>query len=208
MVRVSDRAMLEVLNAVQVANVGGEARHLSFRDLDVEQIGYVYEGLLGYSAAYVDELVVGLEGSKAGFEPEISLSELESIAETASAPADFAKGLIAHLKKTQENSKPRTANQLTKAYTLKDAEKEADAKTALGYVLLGDQEAVERLLPFHGLVRRDLRGFPYVVPAGGLVMTESPQRANTGTHYTPRSLAEEVVLHALQPLVYLSLIHI
>lgn len=201
-VRVSDRAMLEVLNAVQVAYVGGEARHLSFRDLDVEQIGYVYEGLLGYSAAYVDELVVGLDGSKAGFEPEIPLSELESIAGTASTPADFAKALIAHLKKTQENSKPRTANQLTKAYSLTDAEKEADAKTALGHVLLGDQEAVERLLPFHALVRGDLRGFPYVVPAGGLVMTESPQRANTGTHYTPRSLAEEVVLHALQPLVY------
>jgi hypothetical protein len=201
-VRVSDRAMLEVLNAVQVAHVGGEARHLSFRDLDVEQIGYVYEGLLGYSAAYVDELVVGLEGSKAGFEPEIALSELESIAGTASTSSDFAKGLIAHLKKTQENSRPRTANQLTKAYSLTDAEKKADAKTALGHVLLGDQDAVERLLPFHALVRRDLRGFPYVVPAGGLVMTESPQRANTGTHYTPRSLAEEVVLHALQPLVY------
>lgn len=201
-VRVSDRAMLEVLNAVQVAHVGGEARHLSFRDLDVEQIGYVYEGLLGYSAAYVDELVVGLDGSKAGFEPEIPLSELESIAETANAHADFAKGLIAHLKKTQENSKPRTANQLAKAYSLTNAEKAADAKTALAHVLLGDQDAVERLLPFHALVRRDLRGFPYVVPAGGLVMTESPQRANTGTHYTPRSLAEEVVLHALQPLVY------
>lgn len=201
-VRVSDRAMLEVLNAVQVANVGGEARHLSFRDLDVEQIGYVYEGLLGYSAAYVDELVVGLDGSKAGFEPEIPLSELESIAETASAPVDFAKNLIVHLKKTQESSRPRTANQLTKSYSLRNPEKEADAKTALGHVLLGDQDDVERLLPFHALVRSDLRGFPYVVPAGGLVMTESPQRANTGTHYTPRSLAEEVVLHALQPLVY------
>lgn len=201
-VRVSDRAMLAVLNAVQVAYVGGEARHLSFRDLDVEQIGYVYEGLLGYSATYVDELVVGLEGSKAGFEPEIPLSELEAIAGTANVPAEFAKGLIAHLKKTQESSKPRTANQITKAYSRIDTVKEADAKTALGYVLLGDQGAVERLLPFHSLVRRDLRGFPYVIPAGGLVMTESPQRANTGTHYTPRSLAEEIVLHALQPLAY------
>ena len=31
---------------------------------------------------------------------------------------------------------------------------------------------------------------------------ETPSRKNAGAHYTPRSLAEEVVLHALQPLVY------
>ena len=201
LVRVSDRAMLEVLNAVQIAIVAGDARHLSFRELDVEQIGYVYEGLLGYSAEYSSELVVGLEG-KAGFEPEIPLTELEAIAAAALTSADFAKRLVEHLKKTQEHAKPRTANQIAKAYASGDAEKEADARTKLRHTLLGDDETAEQLLPFAGLIRTDLRDFPYVVPAGGIVMTESPQRANTGTHYTPRSLAEEVVLHALQPLVY------
>lgn len=201
LVRVSDRAMLEVLNAVQIAVVDREARHLSFRELDVEQIGYVYEGLLGYSAAYAPELIVGLDG-KPGFEPEIPLRELETIAASATNPADFAKRLLEHLKKTQEHAKPKTANQIAKAYTSTDAERQADARTKLRHTLLGDDETAERLLPFAGLIRNDLREFPYVVPAGGIVMTESPQRANTGTHYTPRSLAEEVVLHALEPLVY------
>ncbi|KJQ54394.1 DNA methyltransferase [Microbacterium sp. SA39] len=201
LVRVSDRAMLELLSAVQIAIVAGDARHLSFRELDVEQIGYVYEGLLGYSAEYAPELVVGLDG-KAGFEPEIPLTELEAIAAAASTPADFAKRLTEHLKKTQEHAKPKTANQIAKAYASADAEKEADARTKLRHTLLGEDETVEQLLPFAGLIRTDLRDFPYVVPAGGIVMTESPQRANTGTHFTPRSLAEEVVLHALQPLVY------
>lgn len=201
LVRVSDRAMLEILNAVQIAIVGGDARHLSFRELDVEQIGYVYEGLLGYSAAYAPELIVGLEG-KAGFEPEIPLTELETLAKAATTPADFAKRLTEHLKKTQEHAKPKTANRIAKAYASADAEKEADARTKLRHTLLNDDETAEQLLPFAGLIRSDLRDFPYVVPAGGIVMTESPQRANTGTHYTPRSLAEEVVLHALQPLVY------
>lgn len=201
LVRVSDRAMLEVLNAVQIAIVAGDARHLSFRELDVEQIGYVYEGLLGYSAEYAPELIVGLAG-KAGFEPEIPLAELEIIAAAATTPADFAKRLIEHLKKTQEHSKPKTANQIAKAYASVYDEKEADARTKLRHTLLDDDETAERLLPFAGLIRTDLRDFPYVVPAGGIVMTESPQRANTGTHYTPRSLAEEVVLHALQPLLY------
>ncbi|MDN4477300.1 SAM-dependent DNA methyltransferase [Demequina sp. SYSU T00039] len=198
-VRLTDRAMLAVLRAVQTIEDG--AMQLSFRDLDVEQIGYVYEGLLGYSAAYVPEVTVGLQG-KAGFEPEIALAELEEIAAEAAAPADFAKSLVAHLKKTQEQSKPKTANQIAKGFAADDAEAAADARTRLRHALLGDDELAGRLQPFHGLIRSDLRGFPYVVPAGGLVMTESPQRANTGTHYTPRSLAEEVVLHALQPLVY------
>lgn len=197
-VRLTDRAMLAVLRAVQTIEEGG--MQLSFRDLDVEQIGYVYEGLLGYSAAYVPDITVGLHG-KRGFEPEIPLTELEEIADAAASPADFAKRLIDHLKKTQEHAKPRTANQIAKAYGA-DADAAADARTRLRHALLGDDELAARLEPFHGLIRDDLRGFPYVVPADGLVMTESPQRANTGTHYTPRSLAEEVVLHALEPLVY------
>jgi hypothetical protein len=201
-VRVSDRVMLKVLQAVQIAHVGGEARQLSFRDLDVEQIGYVYEGLLGYSAEYTADVIVGLHG-KSGYEPEIALTELSDLAEAATSGADFAKKLTDHLGKSQPNAKPATARQLAKAFEADDETVAADARTRLGYVLLGRTDIVDQLAPVYALVRNDLRDFPYVVPAGGLVMTESPQRANTGTHYTPRSLAEEVVLHALEPLVYL-----
>ena len=35
-----------------------------------------------------------------------------------------------------------------------------------------------------------------------LMVKETPSRKNAGAHYTPKSLAEEVVLHALQPLCY------
>ena len=45
-------------------------------------------------------------------------------------------------------------------------------------------------------------GGPFVVLDGGLMVKETPSRRNSGTHYTPKSLAEEVVLHALQPLCY------
>ncbi|MFC7847124.1 Eco57I restriction-modification methylase domain-containing protein [Arthrobacter sp. NPDC057388] len=200
-VRVSDRVMLQVLRAVQIAHVGGEARQLSFRDLDVEQIGYVYEGLLGYSAEYTRDVAVGLHG-KSGYEPEITLTELCTISNAATGGADFAKMLIDHLARTQPNAKPLTVRQIVKAFNADDETEAADARTRLGYVLLGQSELVDQLAPLHSLIRNDLRDFPYVVPAGGLVMTESPQRANTGTHYTPRSLAEEVVQQALEPLVY------
>lgn len=198
-VRVTDRAMLAVLRAVQTIEDG--AMQLSFRDLDVEQIGYVYEGLLGYSAEYAPEVIVGLHG-RAGFEPEVPLRELEQLATDAASPKDFGEKLVAHLKKTHEHAKSRTAGQIAKVYGTVDPDAAAGARTRLRHALTGDDELAARLEPFHALIRDDLRGFPYVVPAGGLVMTESSQRANTGTHYTPRSLAEEVVLHALEPLAY------
>ena len=78
-VTVSDRVMLEVLKAVQMAKLPGEpARRISFRDIDVEQIGYIYEGLLGYSCKDVEEITVGLIG-KEGEEPEIPLAMLEDL---------------------------------------------------------------------------------------------------------------------------------
>ena len=198
-VRLTDRTMLAVLRAVQT--IEDRAMQLSFRDLDVEQIGYVYEGLLSYSAEYVADVTIGLHG-KSGYEPEISLPALESVETSSASPSDFASRLIEFLKKTQEKSASRTANQIMKAYSSADADEAADARTRLRHVLLGDDELAARLQRFHALIRNDLRGFPYVVPTNGLVMAESPERANTGTHYTPRSLAEEVVVHALEPLVY------
>jgi hypothetical protein len=76
-VAVSDWVMLEVLRAVQMAKLPGEpARRISFRDTDVEQIGYIYEGMLGYSCQDVKEITVGLIG-KEGEEPEIPLATPE-----------------------------------------------------------------------------------------------------------------------------------
>ena len=66
----------------------------------------------------------------------------------------------------------------------------------------GDADLRERLRPFLGAIRRDLRDRPTVFLPGGLVVVETPSRATAGAHYTPKSLATEVVQHALEPLVY------
>ena len=61
----------------------------------------------------------------------------------------------------------------------------------------------DRLRPFLGIIRRDLRNRPVrVLEPGGVLVVETPSRENAGAHYTPKTLAEEVVLHALEPLVY------
>ncbi|MEV5710258.1 DNA methyltransferase [Actinoallomurus sp. NPDC052274] len=198
-ITVSDRVMLEVLKAVQMARLRGQpARRISFRDIDVEQIGYIYEGLLGYSCAEVGEITVGLIG-KPGEEPEIPLARLETLAETKRTDAALADAIIAWAKENQPAATPPTKAALAKA--IRETEKVQDTEHALRAVTT-DAALRDRLRPFIGIIRRDLRNRPLVVLPGGVVVIETPSRASAGAHYTPRSLAEEVVQHALEPLVF------
>jgi N-6 DNA Methylase len=198
-VTVSDRVMLHVLRSVQQALLkNGEARRISFRDIDVEQIGYIYEGLLGYTAVTVNETHLGLQGAR-GEEPEIALSELERLAAANTAPKKLAEAIRVHVEGDQPSAKPQTAAAIAKGV---GARSEPSVVSGLAQAV-GDSAALrERVLPWLGIMRLDLRGRPFVVLDGGLMVKETPSRKNAGAHYTPKTLAREVVLHALQPLCY------
>ena len=198
---VSDRVMMHVLRSLQTARLKGqEARRLSFRDIDVEQIGYIYEGLLGYTCIRAEETTLGFLG-KEGEEPEVSLSVLNELAEQHAKNSDLAEAVIAWLKEHQPSAKPPTKNALAKAFRAGDAMDEAEAERAL-LTVTRDADLREGLRPWIGAIRRGLRGRPVVILPGGLVVAETPSRRNAGAHYTPRSLAEDVVCHALEPLVF------
>ncbi|MGY4924904.1 Eco57I restriction-modification methylase domain-containing protein [Streptomyces sp. 900105755] len=199
---IDDRTVLHMLQAVQEVRVGKgkdrEVRTLSFRALDVEQIGYVYEGLLSFDGRRATEHMVGLIGPE-GLEHEVPLRELESLAAKAGGSLKtLAKAIH---EKWKDPKPPATAGQLEKKLAPVGAEAAAETRRRLNAVTK-DPALTERLLPFAGILRDDLRGLPTVIPNGALYVTESSLRKNTGTHYTPRFLAEEVVLHALEPLVY------
>ncbi|GAB2442947.1 Eco57I restriction-modification methylase domain-containing protein [Streptomyces incanus] len=199
---IDDRTVLHMLQAVQEVRVGKgkdrEVRTLSFRALDVEQIGYVYEGLLSFDGRRATEHMVGLIGPE-GLEHEVPLRELESL--TAKAGGSLKTLAKSIHEKWKDPKPPATAGQLEKKLAPLGAEDVAEARRRLNAVTK-DAELTERLLPFVGILRDDLRGLPTVIPNGTLYVAESSLRKNTGTHYTPRFLAEEVVLHALEPLVY------
>lgn len=198
---VSDRVMLHVLNSVQVAVIKKEARRISFRDIDVEQIGYIYEGLLGYTAAKAEKVTLGLRGTE-GSEPEITLDQLETISakvSTKDSPKEFAQAVREFIKADQPSAKAQSVAQIAK---LLGTEPEPSALSALSQLVGKDSAEFERILPWLPIVRLDLRARPFVLPAGGLLVVETPSRRNAGAHYTPKSLAEEVVLHALEPLCY------
>jgi len=199
-VTVSDWVMLEVLRAVQMAKLPGEpARRISFRDIDVEQIGYIYEGLLGYSCQDVKEITVGLIG-KEGEEPEIPLATLEDLRASRRTDDALANAILAWVKEAQPAATAPTKAALAKA--IRDSAQVEDADRALRAVAPTDPGLRDRLRPFIGIIRRDLRHRPTVMVPGGVLVVETPSRQTAGAHYTPKSLATDVVRYALEPLVY------
>ncbi|MGW3661288.1 Eco57I restriction-modification methylase domain-containing protein [Streptomyces sp. NPDC005151] len=197
---IDDRTVLHMLQSVQEVRVGtgknAEVRTLSFRALDVEQIGYVYEGLLSYGGERAIEDMVGLIGPE-GLEHEVPLRELETLAaKSGGSVKTLAKSIH---EKWKDPKPPASAAKLEKL--LAPVADDVEARRQLNAVTK-NAALSERLLPFFGILRRDLRDLPMVIPNGSLYVTESSLRKNTGTHYTPRFLAEDVVRHALEPLVY------
>jgi hypothetical protein len=191
-----DRTLLHSLEALQTLRFGKERRRISFRQLDVEQIGYVYEGLISQDAKRSDDWVLGVAGDSAGERdgPELALTEMELKLEDG--PDEFAAWL-SPLTKTSAGGRSEKA-------ILKDLLREADDRLwrevleACG----GNEPAARAIRPFGPLLRRDPRQLPVVYPPNSLYLTDSPLQAHTGAVYTPRTLAEQVVEGALAPIVY------
>jgi hypothetical protein len=189
---VNNRIVLHLLEALQIlqTRVGGtlEPRRLSFRALDIEQIGHVYEGLLDHTAVRATSPVLGLIGTRER-EPEVALSDLER--RQAQGEEDLVKFL-----KEQSNKSPAA---LRKALS---AEISPRLQERLRAACNNDGELYQRVLPFAGLIRLDTLEYPMVIPTGSVYVTQGSNRRETGTHYTPRSLTEPIVQYTLEPLVY------
>jgi very-short-patch-repair endonuclease len=190
---VNNRTVLHLLEALQILQVkvpGGrvEPRKLSFRSLDIEQIGHVYEGLLDHTAVRAKEPILGLMGTK-DKEKEISLAELERL--VAKGEADLINSL-----------KEETGKSLAALKKALSAEIKPQEQQRLRTACSNAPELFDRVMVFAGLVRQDTLGYPVVIPAGSVYVTEGVDRRQTGTHYTPRNLTEEIVQYTLEPLVY------
>ena len=71
---IDNRTVLQLLEAIQTF----EGRTLSYRALDVEQIGHVYEGLLDRTVARVEDVTLELEAGAQAKDARVTLGELES----------------------------------------------------------------------------------------------------------------------------------
>lgn len=187
---VDDLTVLRMLDAVQYVRLKGERRRLTFRALDVEQIGYVYEGLLELEVRTATEPVLGLRRDGKKGLTQVGLAE-------ALVAVEALDGWTATTYVGEKKLTP--ARRSTAAKRLAAA---VPTTVGLGMRQVLGAELATRLQPLAGLVRRDDRERPAITPTGGRYVAPSTRRASTGAHYTPRSLAEEVVQHALEPLVY------
>ncbi|WP_405389130.1 hypothetical protein OG596_15115 [Streptomyces sp. NBC_01102] len=186
--KVTDRVVYEILDALLVLRRKGKGREaMSYKGLDVEQIGHVYEGLLEYGCERAEQPYLGIAlGRDKQYEAVLPLADLEEWQKAGSIEAEL-----------------KEATGVTSVAQIRKALDQAGVVTAELHASAGnDDELAARIAPFAGLVDDDLRGEPRVFPAGSMVMVRSGNRRNTGTHYTPKKLAEEVVEHTLAPLCF------
>jgi len=189
------KAILEAIQTLPLSESGSKERgRLSFRSLDVEQIGHVYEGLLDHSAIRATAVELGLVG-KVGEESEVSLADVERSAAAGDAP------LISFLVDKTGKSE-RTIKDLVEDGRAAAGGADPDIRRLVNTVCDNDRSLSQRVLPYAYTLRTDLRGLPMVFPTGSLIVKKTRERRESGTEYTPRELADEMVRYTLEPLVY------
>lgn len=168
---VSDGCVLRILEGLMTVQVRGQPRErVSYRALDVEQIGSVYETVMGFKVEPAPGRVLAIWAGKNNRTPVFV--DLDALA------AKKGEERIKHLKEEAGRSQ-LSANQ---AKAVKGAASVAELAAALDPII-------------------DDRGSPKkaIAAAGTPVLQPTDERRRTGSHYTPRSLTEPIVRHALEP---------
>ncbi len=183
---IDNRTVLLLLESIQQY----QGRNLSYRALDVEQIGYVYEGLLERTVKRTSEVILDVGATRSAEKPLISLAELESLMHSDET------AFLGCLVKSTGSSVMRIKNDLTKPIDDRLFDK-------LLAACKGNIELRDRIKPYANLLRIDPWGYPLVYPANSFVVTTGSDRRETGSHYTPKPLTEAIVAETLLPVVYI-----
>jgi hypothetical protein len=186
---IDNRTVLLLLNSLQMLEQPGGALLLSYKALDVEQIGYVYEGLLEHTAIRSTGITLGLQGSKKAKNPNISLGDLEP------ARMDNEITLVELIKQKTSRTESAIKNDISRPID----------NESFGQIIgscRGNMQLASRIKPFSRLLRKDAWGEPIVYPDRAFMVTMGQDRRESGTHYTPRSFTEKIVQTTLEPIVY------
>lgn len=165
--RVSDGTLLRVLERLLML----DEERLSYRALDVEQIGSVYEAMMGFEV-------------RAAAGRSISVKPKTKKPGSPSHPVVNLDALLAR----------------PGAERIKWLKEEADAELPTGdATLLKEANNIEGLL--EALERRVSDFTPQPVNRGALVLVPTEERRRSGSHYTPRELTEPIVATTLRPVL-------
>jgi hypothetical protein len=164
---VSDLVVYRVLEKLLIL----DGERIAYRGLDVEQIGSIYESMMGFSLHVAQGPTVAIKSAKAHGAPAcVNLDDLLLV------PGAKRKDW---LQKATDQKLAGKAEEALKVATTLD-----DLAAALAPKI--DPEASPN--------RR-------AVPAGSLILQPSPERRRSGSHYTPRSLTSRIVGKTLHPIL-------
>jgi len=164
---VSDATVFEVLDRLLML----DGERISYRGLDVEQIGSIYESMMGFSLHIAAGPTVAIKSPKAhGAPTPVNLETLLGIAKD----------------KRKEWMQKATDQKLTG----KAAQELEAAKTLEALV-----QALARIIDVEATPDKQ------VLPAGSLILQPSLERRRSGSHYTPRTLTGRIVTKTLQPIL-------
>lgn len=149
-----------------------DGERVSYRTLDVEEIGSVYQTIMGFGVEVVAGTAIALKGKrKKGAVPAAPVVDLEALLELKAADR------IKHLAGEADTKLPGAAEKAVKA-----------AKTVDDLLAALDK-------------RVDRESTPAAVSSGGLVLQPNDERRRSGSHYTPRSFTEPIVRKTLEPVL-------
>ena len=167
---VSDGCLLRILEGLMTLKLrGAERERLSYRTLDVEQIGSVYETVMGFTVEAARSRVLAIKAGKNNKTPVFVALD----------------GLLA--KKGKDRIKDLKEN-AGRALTAAQAKPVGEAKTVEDLAASLEGMVDERGSPTKRIAAL---GTPILQPTG--------ERRRTGSHYTPRSLTAPIVKYALEP---------
>lgn len=165
---VSDGVVFRVLTNLLVL----DGERISYRTLDVEEIGSVYQTIMGFGVLVSPGTAIALKGKrKNGSVPAAPIVVLEEIL------AQPAKDRTKWLKEKADHALTGEAEKSLKAAATVD-----DCLAALSN-------------------RIDRTATPGPVHQGRLVLEPTDERRRSGSHYTPRSFTEPIVRKTLEPIL-------
>lgn len=175
--RIPNSAIYRMLHRLLLtqAEYGGETltQRVSYRTLGVEQLGYVYEGLLGYTLRRAEETFITFAGRGGYQRPLVELAEHETGEEE----------LYEYLKSVSDLHW-MVARQV--------------AEQAMAFTPSPGADVFERLTPYGEIL--DLEDI--IKPGNLMVVQDVGIRKRTGTYYTPIQITSFLVKQALEPLCY------
>jgi Eco57I restriction-modification methylase/MmeI, target recognition domain len=166
---VSDGTMFRVLDKLLIL----DGERLSYRTLDVEEIGSVYQTVMGFRLEVTSGSSIAIAGKRKhkGQVAAPTVIKLEDLLES----------------KASDRSK--LLRELTEQELSGDAEKALKSAASVDDLLAALERKIAR------------NATPSVVARGAMVLQPTDERRRSGSHYTPRSFTEPIVRTTLRPIL-------